>query len=92
MDANTGLITSQQKEYWKYGGYISNKNTNLHLMRSFSQYHPGIFFCIDPFSLKNYSKDSEDIFNIIQNISEDDNGKIFTKDGKESNFYKLHGN
>ena len=88
----TGLITSQQKEYWKYGGYISNKNTNLHLMRSFSQYHPGIFFCIDPFSLKNYSKDSEDIFNIIQNISEDDNGKIFTKDGKESNFYKLHGN
>lgn len=86
----TGLITSQQSEYWKYGGYTSNKNTNLHLMRNFSQYHPGIFFCIDPMGLNpiNFQEDCENIFKVIQDINEDDNGKVLIKDGKESNFYK----
>jgi hypothetical protein len=86
----TGLINSVQEEQWKYGGYASSKTTNLHLMRSFSQYNVGIYFCLQPiwFPPGEEIKDCECIFKTIENITSQDNGKVFLKQGEEWEYFK----
>lgn len=79
----TGLITNQEKKLFQYSGYSGNKSFNLHILRGFSQFHQGIFFGINPWSLsaENYEKDSKNILSIIESIENKDNGKTFNKDG-----------
>lgn len=86
----TGLINSEQSEQWKYGGYASAKTTNLHLMRSFSQYNKGIYFCLQPiwFPPGEEVKDCESIYRVIKNLSITDNGRIIMKDGTDWNYFK----
>jgi hypothetical protein len=52
-------------------------------MRGFSQFHPGIFFAINPiwFPLEDYKKDAIQITYVIENLSKNDNGQSFMKDG-----------
>lgn len=79
----TGLILGNDPNLYQYAGYASLKSTNLHIMRGFSQFHPGIFFAINPiwFPLEDYKKDAIQITNVIENLSKSDNGKSFMKDG-----------
>jgi len=81
----TGLIDGREQDKWRYAGYASNKSSNVHIMRGFSQYHPGIFFCINPswFPPGQEQKDAEQIFSIIKNLTKDSNGKVLNKDGRE---------
>lgn len=81
----TGLIIGREKNLFKYAGYASTKSTNLHLMRGFSEFHHGIFFAINPiwFPIENYKVDAKQIYKVIENLSTADNGKTFTKDGRE---------
>jgi hypothetical protein len=86
----TGLITSTEQKHWKYAGYAGEKNTNLHIMRGFSQYHPGIFFCINPiwFPEDQIYNDCIQIYSIFKKLAVTDNSKIINKDGTEWNFFK----
>lgn len=86
----TGLINSEQSEQWKYGGYASAKTTNLHLMRSFSQYNTGIYFGLQPiwFPPGEESKDCKDIYKMLIRLSSKDNGRIIMKDGTDWNYFK----
>ena len=86
----TGLINSEQSEQWKYGGYASAKTTNLHLMRSFSQYNTGIYFCLQPiwFPPGEEIKDCIMIYDTIKNLTVDDNGRIIMKDGSDWQYFK----
>lgn len=81
----TGLIDGKEKDKWKYAGYASNKNSNVHIMRGFSQFHPGIFFCINPswFPPGQEKKDAAVIFQSIKNLTTNHNGKVLNKDGTE---------
>lgn len=86
----TGLINSEQADQWKYGGYASAKTTNLHLMRSFSQFNRGIYFCLQPiwFPSGDEIKDCESIYKVIYRLSRDDNGRVIMKDGSDWNYFK----
>lgn len=86
----TGLINSVESQQWKYGGYASSKTTNLHLMRSFSQYNTGIYFCLQPiwFPPGEELKDCEKIYNTITNLSTADNSRIIMKDGSDWEYFK----
>jgi hypothetical protein len=79
----TGLISGNDSSLYQYAGYASLKSTNLHIMRGFSQYHPGIFFAINPiwFPESDYKKDAVQIVKVIEHLSETDSGKSFMKDG-----------
>jgi len=79
----TGLINGKDPEFWKFAGYASVKSTNLHLMRGFAKYHPGIFFCIQPiwFPQGEEEKDANSILNTIEGLDIEDSGKTFNKDG-----------
>ena len=79
----TGLISGNDSSLYQYAGYASLKSTNLHIMRGFSQYHPGIFFAINPiwFPELDYKKDAVQIAKVIEHLSETDSGKSFMKDG-----------
>lgn len=86
----TGLINSIEEQQWKYGGYASAKTTNLHIMRSFSQYNTGIYFCLQPiwFPPGEEMIDCENIFKVIKNITKNDNGKVFLKNSQEWEYFK----
>lgn len=86
----TGLINSVEEEQWKYGGYASAKTTNLHIMRSFSQYNAGIYFCLQPIWFPSGEEiiDCKNIFKVIKNITNNDNGKIFLKNNQEWEYFK----
>lgn len=86
----TGLINSIDSDQWKYGGYASAKTTNLHLMRSFSQYNIGIYFCLQPiwFPPGEEINDCEAIYNTMINLSSVDNGRIIMKDGLDWDYFK----
>ena len=89
----TGLINSEQSEQWKYGGYASAKTANLHLMRSFSQYNVGIYFCLQPiwFPPGEELDDCKRIYDVIKNLTPEDNSRILMKDGSEWNYFrKMH--
>jgi len=81
----TGLITGRDENFFQYAGYACSKSTNLHIMRGFSRFHHGVFFAINPFWFppEDYEKDSKKILEIIENITEEDSGKTFDKNGKE---------
>jgi hypothetical protein len=52
-------------------------------MRGFSQFHPGIFFAINPiwFPIEDYTKDAIQISKVIDNLKIADTGKSFMKTG-----------
>lgn len=79
----TGLIVGHEKDKFRYAGYASVKSTNLHIMRGFSEFHPGIFFAINPgwFPEAEYQKDAQSIEKVIDNLTKADSGKAFNKDG-----------
>jgi len=79
----TGLIDGKDKEMWKYAGYASVKNTNLHIMRGFANQHHGIFFALNPFWFpeKEQEQDAETIRLLIENLKEHDNGCTIDKNG-----------
>lgn len=79
----TGLIIGNDPNLYQYAGYAGLKSTNLHIMRGFSEYHPGIFFAINPlwFPTKDYDIDAEQIKKVIEKIKKTDSGKSFNKDG-----------
>jgi hypothetical protein len=79
----TGLITGNDSSLYQYAGYASLKSTNLHIMRGFSQFHPGIFFAINPiwFPIEDYTKDAIQISKVIDNLKIADTGKSFMKNG-----------
>ena len=79
----TGLINGADPDYWKFAGYASVKSTNLHMMRGFAKYHPGIFFCIQPiwFPQGEEEKDAKDILQTIEHLNPNDSGYVFNKDG-----------
>ena len=79
----TGLIVDNNPELYQYAGYAAIKSTNLHIMRGFSQFHPGIFFAINPiwFPIEDYSKDAKQILKVIDKLYKKDNGKSLNKDG-----------
>lgn len=81
----TGLITGKDPDFWKFAGYASVKSTNLHMMRAFAKYHPGIFFCIQPiwFPQGEEEKDANDILHTIENLNLADSGYVFNKDGSK---------
>jgi hypothetical protein len=81
----TGLIDGKEKDKWKYAGYASHKTTNIHLMRGFSQYHPGIFFCVNPswFPPGQEAADADSIFKLVNKLTAMDSGRVFNKDGRE---------
>lgn len=86
----TGLINSEQSEQWKYGGYACSKTSNLHLMRSFSQYNKGIYFCLQPiwFPPGEEVQDCKSIFQTLKKLSADDNGRIVMKNGSDWESFK----
>lgn len=86
----TGLINSEQSEQWKYGGYASAKTANLHLMRSFSQYNTGIYFCVQPiwFPPGEELDDCKRIYDVIKNLTPEDNSRILMKDGSEWDYFR----
>jgi hypothetical protein len=86
----TGLINSEQSEQWKYGGYAAAKTANLHLMRSFSQYNTGIYFCLQPiwFPPGEEAKDCASIYNVIKNLSIKDNGRVVMKNGSDWEYFR----
>jgi hypothetical protein len=79
----TGLIVGNESKLYRYAGYASVKSSNLHFMRAFSQFHPGIFFAINPgwFPEEKYLEDANSISKVIDNLKEKDSGKSFNKDG-----------
>ena len=79
----TGLITGHDANMFQYAGYITLKSSNLHIMRGFSQLHPGVFFAINPgwLPLQDYDKDALQIKNVIESLTTNDSGKSFNKDG-----------
>jgi hypothetical protein len=79
----TGLIVGNDSNLYQYAGYASNKSTNLHIMRGFSQFHNGIFFAINPiwFPPKEYKQDAAQILKVIERLEVKDTGKSFMKDG-----------
>jgi hypothetical protein len=81
----TGLIAGHDVDKFQYAGYACVKSSNLHIMRGFSQFHPGIFFAINPiwFPIEDYKKDAGQILNIIERLEIKDTGKSFMKDGSD---------
>lgn len=79
----TGLIEGRDENLFKYAGYAGVKSTNLHILRGFSKFHPGIFFGINPiwFPEEDWPKDAKQIFHVIESLKSKDNGKCFNKDG-----------
>lgn len=86
----TGLINGIESKHWKYAGYAGAKTTNLHIMRGFSQFHPGIFFCLNPiwFPPDTIDADCLSIYSVINSLVPGDTGKVFTKDGIEWKYFK----
>lgn len=81
----SGLVDGKWDEGWKYSGYASFKSTNVHLMRGFSKYFPGIFLGMNPGHLEvhNYEGDSSIVRDTIINTKYEDSGKILYKTGHE---------
>jgi hypothetical protein len=81
----TGLIAGHDANMFQYAGYATVKSANLHIMRGFSQFHPGVFFAINPlwFPLEDYAKDAEQITSVIESLKLTDSGKTFNKNGSE---------
>lgn len=81
----TGLIVGHEVDKFQYAGYACVKSSNLHIMRGFSQFHPGTFFAINPiwFPVEDYDKDAAQIRLLIESLKESDSGKTFIKDGSE---------
>lgn len=86
----TGLINSEESEQYKYGGYASAKTMNLHLMRNFSQFNKGIYFCLQPiwFPPDEELTDCQNIYETIKTMSSKDNGKILLKTGREWEYFR----
>lgn len=81
----TGLIAGHDVDKFQYAGYACVKSSNLHIMRGFSQCHPGTFFAINPlwFPVDEYQKDAGQIRLLIESLNETDSGKSFNKNGSE---------
>lgn len=79
----TGLIIGHEVDKFQYAGYACVKSSNLHIMRGFSQFHPGTFFAINPmwFPIDDYEKDAIQIIKVINNIDASMSGNTFNKDG-----------
>ncbi len=82
----TGLIDGNNPKFRIYPGYAITKSINYHIMLGFStSNYPGIYFCLNPgwFPSDKFTEDSMSIFNFIQTITQEHDGCIFYKDGKQ---------
>lgn len=81
----TGLVNGHNTDMFQYAGYACVKSSNLHIMRGFSQFHPGTFFAINPiwFPVEEYDTDSNQIRLLVESLTDSDSGKSFNKNGTE---------
>lgn len=79
------LIDGKWEDGWQYGGFTSFKSTNSFIMRGFSRFLQGISFGLVPgdISVEDRENESYLIKSTIENLTEDDNGKIIFKTGHE---------
>jgi len=81
----TGLIDGKDPDLWQYSGYGAVKSFNVHMLKGFANSHPGIFTGINPFWFPEGQEqnDAELIYNLIQSLTAESNGRMYFKDKRE---------
>jgi len=77
-------------DMWDHNGYSMMKVANLHMLRAFAFYNPGIYFGLDcknlyPDIIKK-SEVAKDIFEVIDSITANDNGRVIDRFGVRYDF------